>query len=126
MPIVKFLKKSLFINHLASHQRNQGEIWSSPQRTQVHSFHAVALLEILARHKKTIEINGLSGFGGHNFFCTADTRAEATPTELAAFDSGPGDRNHPWDAKLPNDEASIELISLALCKLMADLKRDRP
>jgi hypothetical protein len=61
----------------------------------------VALHALLTRHKKTIEIKGLLGFGGHKFFCTADARAKATPIEWAAFERGPFDRNHPWDTKLP-------------------------
>jgi len=70
----------------------------------------VALPAILVRHEKTIEINGLLCFGGHKFFYTGNIRAEAALTELAAFESGPCDSNHPWDTSFPNDEAVIELF----------------
>jgi hypothetical protein len=86
----------------------------------------VALFAVLARHKKAIEIKGLLGFGGHRFFLYSRCQAEATATEWAGFETRPCDRDHPWDIKLPNDEAAIELIWMALGKLMADLRRVRP
>ncbi|OHC81026.1 MAG: hypothetical protein A3H24_00500 [Rhodoferax sp. RIFCSPLOWO2_12_FULL_60_11] len=76
--------------------------------------------------KKRLKSKGCWVLVGTDFFCTADARAEATATEWAGFETRPCDRDHPWDIKLPNDEAAIELIWMALGKLMADLRRVRP